>query len=415
MSNFSPVWRLKINGVDYSSLILADLTITSGRTDIYQQAVAGYIGLNLINLDQTNYTFKINDTVSVELQDSAGVFKPIFGGSITDIDLSVSQVGSIAYAQTYNITALGALARLPKALYSDTLIEAGDGDQMYEVLQSLLLEQWQNVATTQTWDNFNPTLDWANAGNTGLGEIDRPGDFTLISRESDPVDIYSLAASIANSGLGYLYESSTGAISYADSTHRSQYLAENGYIELSAAQARGSGLKIRTRAGDVRNEIAVTYGAGGAGRYETSDLTSIGIYGKLGQVFSTLLKNAADAETQGEFYLELRAFPQAIFDSVTYDLTNNLIDNGDRDSLISVFMGMPVYITDLPLNMNSGTFLGFVEGWTWTASYNQISVQLFVSPVAFSLQAMKWTDVSAAEKWNTITNTLIWQNALIVG
>jgi hypothetical protein len=415
MSNFSPVWRLKINGVDYSSLILADLTITSGRTDIYQQAVAGYIGLNLINLDQTNYTFKINDTVSVELQDSAGVFKPIFGGSITDIDLSVSQVGSIAYAQTYNITALGALARLPKALYSDTLIEAGDGDQMYEVLQSLLLEQWQNVATTQTWDNFNPTLDWANAGNTGLGEIDRPGDFTLISRESDPVDIYSLAASIANSGLGYLYESSTGAISYADSTHRSQYLAENGYIELSAAQARGSGLKIRTRAGDVRNEIAVTYGAGGAGRYETSDLTSIGIYGKLGQVFSTLLKNAADAETQGEFYLELRAFPQAIFDSVTYDLTNNLIDNGDRDSLINVFMGMPVYITDLPLNMNSGTFLGFVEGWTWTASYNQISVQLFVSPVAFSLQAMKWTDVSAAEKWNTITNTLIWQNALIVG
>ena len=415
MSTFNPVWRLKINGVDYSSLILADLTITSGRTDIYQQAVAGYIGLNLINLDQTNYTFKINDTVSVELQDSAGVFKPIFGGSITDIDLSVSQVGSIAYAQTYNITALGALARLPKALYSDTLIEAGDGDQMYEVLQSLLLEQWQNVATTQTWDNFNPTLDWANAGNTGLGEIDRPGDFTLISRESDPVDIYSLAASIANSGLGYLYESSTGAISYADSTHRSQYLAENGYIELSAAQARGSGLKIRTRAGDVRNEIAVTYGAGGAGRYETSDLTSIGIYGKLGQVFSTLLKNAADAETQGEFYLELRAFPQAIFDSVTYDLTNNLIDNGDRDSLISVFMGMPVYITDLPLNMNSGTFLGFVEGWTWTASYNQISVQLFVSPVAFSLQAMKWTDVSAAEKWNTITNTLIWQNALIVG
>ena len=285
---------------------------------------------------------------------------------------------------------------------------------MYEVLQSLLLEQWQNVATTQTWDNFNPTLDWANAGNTGLGEIDRPGDFTLISRASDPVDIYSLAASIANSGLGYLYESNIGAISYADSTHRSQYLAENGYIELSAAQARGSGLKIRTRAGDVRNEIAVTYGAGGAGRYETSDLTSIGIYGKLGQVFSTLLKNATDAETQGEFYLELRAYPQAIFDSVTYDLTNNLIDNGDRDSLINVFMGMPLNISDLPLNMNSGQFLGFVEGWTWTASYNSVAIKLFVSPIAFSLQAMAWSDVPITETWSSLNPGLDYLNATIV-
>ena len=37
MSEFNPVWRLKINSVDYSSLILANLSITSGRTDIYQQ------------------------------------------------------------------------------------------------------------------------------------------------------------------------------------------------------------------------------------------------------------------------------------------------------------------------------------------------------------------------------------------
>jgi hypothetical protein len=67
-----------------------------------------------------------------------------------------------------------------------------------------------------------------------------------------------------------------------------------------------------------------------------------------------------------------------------------LIDDGDRDSLINVFMGMPVNIADLPLNMNAGQFLGFVEGWTWTASYNQIAIQLFVSPIAFSLQAMAW-------------------------
>jgi hypothetical protein len=45
-------------------------------------------------------------------------------------------------------------------------------------------------------------------------------------------------------------------------------------------------------------------------------------------------------------------------------------------------MGMPVEIADLPLNMNSGDYLGFVEGWTFSARYNQISVSLILSPIA---------------------------------
>lgn len=414
MSNFNPVWRLKINSVDYSNLILANLSITSGRTDIYQQPVAGYANLNLINLDQTNYTFEINQSVSIEIQDSAGVYVPIFGGIMTDIDLSISQIGSVAYAQTYQITALGALSRLPKTLFNEALIQANDGDQIFEVLQNVLFAQWQSVPAALTWATYDPLTQWNDAENTGLGEIDRPGNYTLISRSVDPIDSYSLAAQIALSGLGYLYESSTGTIGYADSTHRTTYLSTNGYVDLSAAQAQAAGLTIRTRAGDVRNEIAITYGSAGAGRYETSNVTSIGLYGRLGQVFSTLLKNLSDATSQAAFYLSLRAYPQPIFDSITYDLTNNLIDNGDRDSLINVFMGLPLNISDLPLNMNSGQFLGFVEGWTWTASYNAVSIKLFVSPVSFSLQAMTWSDVPITEIWTSLNPGLDYLNATII-
>lgn len=414
MSNFNPVWRLKINSVDYSNLILANLSITSGRTDIYQQPVAGYANLSLINLDETNYTFEINQSVSIEIQDSVGAYIPIFGGVMTDIDLSVSQIGSVAYAQTYQITALGALSRLPKTLFNEALTQANDGDQIFEVLQNVLFSQWQAVPAALTWATYNPLTEWNDAENTGLGEIDRPGNYTLISRSVDPIDSYSLASQIALSGLGYLYESSTGQIGYADSTHRTTYLSTNGYVDLSAAQARAAGLTIRTRAGDVRNEIAITYGSAGAGRYETSDVTSIGLYGRLGQVFSTLLKNLSDATDQAAFYLSLRAYPQAIFDSITYDLTNNLIDNSDRDSLINVFMGLPLNITELPLNMNSGQFLGFVEGWTWTASYNAVSIKLFVSPVSFSLQAMTWSDVPITEIWSSLNPGLDYLNATIV-
>jgi hypothetical protein len=182
-----------------------------------------------------------------------------------------------------------------------------------------------------------------------------------------------------------------GQISYADSTHRTEYLNANGYTDLSAAQARAAGLTIKTRSGDVRNAISIKYGVAFAGDYTTSDAASIALYGSLGQVFSTYLKNASDAEDQGEFYLDLRAYPQAVFDSVTYDLTNPLIDDGDRDSLISVFMGLPVNITELPLNMNAGSFQGFVEGWTFQASYNRAIDSTFrltarVQPSSYALE-----------------------------
>jgi hypothetical protein len=414
MSNFNPVWRLKINSVDYTNLILANLTITSGRTDIYTQAVAGYANLTLINLDESLLSFGINQTVSIELQDSTATYVPIFGGTITDIEFSISEIGNVGFSQSYTITALGALARLPKALFLDNLAEAGDGDQIYEVLRTVLLAQWQAVPAALTWATYDPTTQWQDAENTGLGQIDRPGNYTLIARTAAAIDIYTLASNIALSGLGILHENSLGQISYDDSTHRTTYLSVNGYTDLSAAEARAAGLMITTRSGDVRNVITIKYGTSLSQSYETEDLDSIALYGSLGQVFSTFLKNTADAEDQAEFYLELRANPQPVFNSITYDLTNSLVDDADRDALISVFMGLPVNITDLPLNMNSGQFQGFVEGWTFQASYNQVGITLFVSPLAFSLQAMRWQSVPAPETWNSVSNTLDWINATIV-
>jgi len=414
VSNFSPVWRLKINSVEYTNLILSNLTVTSGRTDIYQQPVAGYVNLTVINLDQSDLPFTVSQSVSIELQDSTGTFVPIFGGSISDLELSVAQIGNVDYSQNYQITALGALSKLPKTLFNDALSQDHDGDQIYEILTKALFSQWQNVPAALTWATYDPTVTWANAENSGLGEIDRPGDYLMINRGADPIDSYTLASQIALSGLGYLYEDGQGRIGYADSTHRTQYLAANGYVDLSASEARAAGLKIRTRAGDVRNDVTIQYGASAASHVEARDEQSIGIYGSLAQVFTTYLKNTGDATFQAGFYLDLRAYPRAVFDSITYDLTNAQIDNSDRDSLINVFMGMPVNISNLPLNMNSGDFLGFVEGWTLQAAYNELSIQLFVSPLAFSLLAMKWIDVPITETWSTINPTLTWENATLV-
>jgi hypothetical protein len=414
MSNFTPVWRLKINSVEYTDLILSNLTVTSGRTDIYQQPVAGYINMTVINLDQSDLGFQVSQSVSIELKDSTDTFVPIFGGTITDLELSVAQIGNVNYSQSYQITALGALSKLPKTLFSAALSQDFDGDQIYEILKETLFSQWQNVPAALTWATYDPTTQWQDAENTGLGEIDQPGDYLMIARGADPADSYSIASQIALSGLGYLYEDSQGRIGYADSTHRTEYLSANGYVQLSAAEARATGLKIRTRAGDVRNDVTILYGNNASLDVNARDEQSIGLYGSLAQVFTTSLKNTPDAESQADFYLELRAYPRAVFDSISYDLTNAQIDDSDRDSLINIFMGMPVDITSLPLNMNSGQFLGFVEGWTLQAGYNELSIQIFVSPLSFSLQAMRWNSVPITELWNTVNPTLTWENATIV-
>ena len=414
MSQWNPIWKLEINGVDYTNLILSNLTITSGRTDIYSQANAGYCNIELINLDQTNYTFGINESISISVQDSTATFVPIFGGTITDLTISVSEIGSVAYAQTYTMIALGALSRLPRIITTGILPHEFDGDQIYRVLSEILFNQWQQVPAAETWAAYDPTVQWQGAENNGLGEIDQPGDYDLAARSSSVIDVYSLVAGLATSGLGQLYEDAQGRISYADSTHRSQYLSANGYVDLDANQANGKNLQIRTRSGDVRNSITLKYGANSNNEVTDSDPASIALYGNLSQIISTTLHNQADANIQAAFYLELRAYPNAQFNQFAFDLTNPEIDDADRDALINTFMGQPLRVSNLPLNMNSGEFLGFVEGWTFSAAYNELSLTMNVSPLAFSLQAFRWENVPIVEQWQDVTATLDWANATIL-
>ena len=414
MTIFNPVWRVKIGGVQYTNYALANLSITSGRTNIYEQANAGYVNLQLINLDQSPVDIEINDAVTIELQDSTATFVPIFGGTVVEFDIGIAASGVIGINQTVNIIALGALSRLPKALTNGVLTQDFDGDQILTILTDLLINSWNEVPAALTWATYNPTEQWQDAQNTGLGEIDTPGSYELAQRASSTIDVYSLVSALATSGLGYLYESATGQISYASADHRSIYLATNGYTDVSAAQALASTLSVQTRAGDIRNEIVIEYGQNSSSQVTDQDVESIGLFGRLAQIIRTTIKHQADAESQAAFYLTLRSYPQANFNQITFELTNSEIDDADRDALINIFMGLPLRITDLPLNMASGTYLGFVEGWSWRASYNSVSVTALLSPLAFSLQAMQWQDVAIAEQWNTISGSLNWADALVV-
>ena len=413
MTAWSPVYRVKVNGSTVTSATLSGLTISSGRDDIYSQPLAGYCSLTLIETAEAAVPYEINDAVSIEVQDSTATYVNLFGGFITDLGITVQTSGSTATSQRIQITAVGALARLNRAVYTGNFAHQFDGDRIEELLSTVLFNQWNEVPASLTWATYEPTTQWLDAENSGLGEIDTPGDYELHSENGLDDTVYNLASRFATSGLGYLYEDSQGQIGYADSTHRSAYLAANGYVDLDGNHSIGPGLSIIKRAGDVRNSITISYGTAGA-EVTDQDAASISEYGLLASSISTTLRNQGDAQDQAAFYLLIRAYPQFALRQITFPLASSEIDDSDRDNLLGVFMGQPLNIINLPANMVGGEFQGFVEGWTWTASLNQLNLTLNVSPVAFSLQAFRWNSVPVNETWNTISPTLDWLNATIV-
>ena len=413
MTIWTPEWSLTVNGSnDYANLTLADVSITSGRTDIYSQATAGYASFTILNFDDSPVTMNLNDQVTVRVKDSTGTFVNLFGGYITDLDLEVKSSGTGGMVQNMKIIALGALSKLPKSLTDGVLAKDFDGDQIYTILSALLFNTWNEVPAAETWAGYNPTTTWANAENSGLGEIDQPGNYELTARSSSVTDVYSLVSALANSGLGYLYEDNQGRICYADSTHRNTYLATNGYTSVSGNTALASGIKTSLKSGDIRNSVSIKYKNNQT--VSASSAESIALYGLQAQSIQTTLEHTHDAEDQADFYLGIRAFPEAQFRSITFPLGNPEIDDSDRDALLNAFMGLAIDITDLPDNIGNGRFQGFIEGWTFRASYNGLAITLTVSPTAYSLQAARWNDVSVAETWNSLSNTLDWNEAIIV-
>lgn len=413
MSQFTPQWRLNIAGVNYADVAISDIAHASGRSDIYQQPNPGYIQIDLVALENETYNIQVNDALTLEVKDTSGTYVPLFGGNITDITISVGATGSIGSVLGYSIIALGSLAKLAKIITTGTLSQEKDGLQIYHLLSEYLLNNWNGLPAATTWSGYSATETWATAANLGLGEIDQPGQYTMENRAASEDTIYNIASLIANSAFGYLYEDNQGNIGYADASHRQDYAAANGFVAISANTAIGSGLATKTQIGDVRNSVAINYGNNFGSQKTAQDTTSIGIYGYKAETINSTIHSATDAQNVADRYISLRAYPQANFDSITFPITNPEMDNTTRDALLGVFIGQPIRITDLPTQIaTGGVFEGYVEGWSWSTSFNELFLTINLSPIAFSAVFQAWDEVNASEAWNTISSIITWQSAI---
>jgi hypothetical protein len=414
MTAWSPDWKLTVAGVDYTDIAISDIQHQAGRTDIYQQPNPSYLQITFVALSGQTLPFDINDSLSLQVKDTSAAYVNIFGGDITDITVSVGATGSVATVIQYTVLAMGSLVKLTKELYLGTISQDEDGNQIYDLLSSVLLGTWNDVPAATTWAGYDATETWANALNLGLGEIDTPGLYTMENRAAEADTIYNIASLIANSAFGYLYEDNEGNIGYADADHRQNYLLTNGYVDLSANHALGQGLSTITRSGDIRNDVVINYGNNFGSQETATSATSIATYGYKAESIQSVLHSAVDAQAVADRYIAQRAFPQPAFQSITFPITNPEIDNSDRDNLLGVFMGQPINIQNLPAQISSGEFEGYVEGWSWSTRFNELFLTINLSPVAYSQVAMRWNTVPIGEAWNTLSATLTWEYATIV-
>ena len=414
MTAWSPDWKLTVAGVDYTDIAISDIQHQAGRTDIYQQPNPSYLQITFVALSGQTLPFDINDSLSLQVKNSAGTYVNVFGGDVTDLTVSVGATGSIATVIQYTILAMGSLVKLAKELYAGTISQDEDGNQINTLLSSIFSGTWNDVPAATTWSGFNATTTWANALTQGLGEIDTPGLYTMENRGAEVDTVYNIVQLIANSAFGYVYEDNEGNVGYADADHRQTYLTANGYVDLDARHALGQGLSTITRSGDIRNDIYINYGNNFGSQKTATSASSIALYGYKAESIQSTIHSATDAQAVADRYITQRAFPQPAFQSITFPITNPEIENSDRDNLLGVFMGQPLNIQNLPTQISTGEFEGYVEGWSWSTRFNELFLTINLSPVAFSQFATRWNTVPIGEAWNTLSPTLTWEYATIV-
>jgi hypothetical protein len=414
MTVFTPDWKLTVGGVDYTDIAISDVQHQSGRNNIYTQALPSYMQVTLVALNNQTLPFDINDSFDLQVKDSTATYVSLFGGDITDVTVNVGSTGSIGTVIEYTIIAMGSLVKLTKEIFDGNIQQDEDGNQIYDILSSVLLGTWNDVPAASQWSTYDATETWEDAVNLGLGEIDQPGLYTMSSQSNVTETIFTVVADIADSAFGYIYEDNAGNIGYADADHRQNYLLVNGYVELDARHALGAGLSTIMRSADVRNDIYINYGNNYNQQVDATDAASIALYGYKAETINSRVHGTVDAQAIADRYIAQRAYPIPAFQSITFPITNPEIDNADRDDLLAVFMGMPVHIQHLPNQISGGDFEGYVEGWSWSTRFNELFLTINVSPVAFSQVAMRWNTTPATEAWNTLSPTLTWEYATII-
>ena len=404
--------KILINGVEYKAETINGVTLTAGRTTVDEQPRAGFASITLVTPDNTYPNIEIDYRVVVQVDNSAGTPVTLWTGWVSDVETTLGAFGATGFLNQQRITAVGSLSKLNRRLVGGSgYAKEFDGNRVYDIIYETAGETWASYDPAETWADVNPLLTWQTA-DLLIGDIDRPGDFELTDYAAGENSGLTLAQQAAASGLGILYESPDGKISYDDYTSRTDDVSLNGFTDIDSDAILTSGLSSVSRLSDLANEVEIVYK-----NNQTeidSNAASIALYGLYSAKINTILENAVDAEQRVDYYLDTRAFPRRQLNQITLALHLDQVANLMRDAMLPMRMSKPIRITALPDSIYPGNFAGFVEGYTWTLNRNELFLTLNVSEYGFSQLEMNWLQVPPALTWAGVDATLEWQEARVV-
>ena len=408
---WSPNATVKINGTAVTNYTLEGVQISMGRDDVQQQSSAGFATIDFLDLPYTDV--EIFDTITVTLDNYTGVDTTIFTGLVTDVSVSVLDAGTTNTFIT-QISASGALSELAaKEANIVGYAEQKDGDRIVSVVTDTFGLKWNELPTTQVWTDYT-TETWADLLGVDTSAIDTPGTYDLFSSIAapEPTNALTYVQIVADSGSGYIYETTSGGIGYQDQDARADYVTANGFVNISKNFILADGINVTTSRNDIINDVRVIYGAA-QDVMQVEELDSISQYGRVTQSIETFLKNSGDADTLADRLVLLNAYPSPVIQGIQIQIDAPTMNSTLLNSLVGVFFGMPVSVTDFPALLYPNQFFGYVEGWSWDIDRFTARLTLNVSDFTFSAVPVAWQDVYAGEIWSTIDPSLQWQDALL--
>ena len=408
---WSPNATVSINGTPVTAFTLEGVQISMGRDDVQQQSSAGFATIDFLNLPYTDV--EIFDEVSITLENFAGADTTIFTGTVTDVSVSVLDAGTTNTFIT-QISASGGLSRLAaKEANIVGYLEQKDGDRIVSVITDTFGLKWNEIPPTQIWDDYT-TETWNDLLGVDISDIDTPGTYDLFDSTGDPgaINALSYVQIVADSGSGFIFETTTGGIGYQDQDHRADYVTANGFINIGKNFILADGINVTTSRNEIINDAIVTYGDPTTS-FETEELDSISLYGRVTTSIDTFLKTSTDAETLADRIVLLNAYPEPVIQGIKIQIDAPTMTQPLLDALVGVFFGMPVSVTDFPALLFPGQFFGYVEGWEWDIDRFTATLTLNVSDFTFSAVPVAWQDVFVSEIWDTIDPALQWQDALL--
>jgi hypothetical protein len=408
MTIYTPTFKIRIAGVEYTNEVLSNATITAGRNDFFEPTQPGYCNLELINLSGTSPAINLLDIVNIQVKDTNNVFIDLFTGEVSSVQNTLEGAGANdQFANTVQVQAIGVLGLLVKRYAgSVSYPQEFDGQRIERILEETLYVAWEDLSNITTWNDLPATTTWQDYGVQGIDVIDN-GRYEVLARSAQVEQANEITDVTATTGLGYLYETGDGLIGYADAERRSTNYGTNT-IAVDADILSSAGFTTRLQTTDIINSVVIQYNDPVAEEAAEND-TSIDTYGLLQQIVPTILAEQLDAQEQAARTVALRGLPKVSLDSVSLNLSNPNITNAVRNSLLGVSMDTLIAITNIPTGIiTSGVFEGFCEGWTWTLSKNSLELDLAISNSIYSSLDVQWEDYNPLTQWQNLPNDLTW-------